>query len=116
MIKKYHVCKGDKVVVITGCWKGEEATVRAVLPKKDRVVLDFTSFDAKKREEAGKKSSVGQRTVAKRRRSQQESNPGFIERSVSVHVSNVALTEEGKKAKLEKQAAWRAKKAGAAQE
>ena len=115
-MKKYHVDKGDKVVVIAGSWKGEEATVRAMLPKKDRVVLEFSAFDAKKREAAGKRSEVGKRTVAKSRRNRQEANPGLIDRAVSVHVSNVALTEEGKKAKQEKQAAWRAKKAGAAQE
>ncbi len=115
-MKKYHVAKGDKVVVIAGSWKGEEATVRAMLPKKDRVVLEFSAFDAKKREAAGKRSEVGKRTVAKSRRNRQDANPGLIDRAVSVHVSNVALTEEGKKAKMEKQAAWRAKKAGAAQE
>ena len=63
-MKKYHVAKGDKVVVIAGSWKGEEATVRAMLPKKDRVVLEFSAFDAKKREAAGKRSEVGKRTVA----------------------------------------------------
>ena len=36
-MKKYHVKKGDKVVVNTGVFKGEEATVTAILSKKDRV-------------------------------------------------------------------------------
>lgn len=114
-MNKYHVCKGDKVVVISGDWKGEEATIRAIVPDKDRVVVDFTKLDSKKRAEQGKKAEPGKRTVPKRLRKDNEGG-GLIERSVSVHVSNVALTEEGKKAKLEKQAAWRAKKAGAAQE
>ncbi|GEM_PF-447142 len=113
-MKTYHVCKGDKIVVIAGDFKGEEATVRAVLPAKDRVVVEFTAFDAEKRKAEGKRV-IGMRTVAKSRR-KQDANPGLIERAVSVHVSNVALTEEGKKAKQEKQAAWRGKKAGAAQE
>lgn len=113
-MKKYHVCKGDKIVVIAGDFKGEEATVRAVLAKNDRVVVEFTSFDEEARKAAGKRV-IGMRTVAKARR-KQDANPGMIQRAVSVHVSNVALTEEGKKAKQEKQAAWRAKKAGAAQE
>ena len=112
-MKKYHVAKGDKVVVIAGTWKGEEAQIRAILPKKDRVVLEFTAFDAKKREAEGKRSEIGKRTVSKNRRRGQENNPGMIERSVSVHVSNVALTEEGRKAKEEKLSAWRAKKASA---
>ncbi len=113
-MKNYHVSKGDKVVVIAGDFKGEEATVKAIVAKNDRVVLDFTSIDDAARKAAGKKA-IGMRTVAKNRRRQGE-NPGMIQRSVSVHVSNVALTEEGKKAKQEKQAAWRAKKAKTAQE
>ena len=38
-MKKYHVKKGDKVLVNTGKFKGEEATVEVVLTKNDRVVL-----------------------------------------------------------------------------
>lgn len=79
-MKKYHVKKGDKVVVNSGKWKGEEATIAAVLSAKDRVVLELTNVNAKKREEFGKK------TVKK---SSANPNGGLIERSVSVHVSNV---------------------------
>jgi len=111
-MKKYHVSKGDKVQVIAGDWKGEAATIKAIVPEKDRVVVEFTAIDAKKRAEAGKKAAPGMRTVAKR----QDGNPGLIARSVSVHVSNVALTEEGQKAKTEKQAAWRSKKSAPVQE
>ena len=42
-MKKYHVKKGDKVVVNSGNFKGEEATIAAILTAKDRVVLSFTS-------------------------------------------------------------------------
>ncbi len=112
-MKKYHVSKGDKVVVISGDWKGEEATVRAIVPEKDRVVLEFTKLDSKKRAEEGKKADPGKRTIPKRSRKQGEAQ-GMIDRAASVHVSNVELTEEGKKAKLEKQAAWKSKKAGTA--
>lgn len=115
-MKKYHVSKGDKVQVIAGDWKGEAATIKAIVPEKDRVVVEFTAIDAKKRAEAGKKAAPGMRTVAKRHRKQQDGNPGLIARSVSVHVSNVALTEEGQKAKTEKQAAWRSKKSAPVQE
>ena len=76
-MKKYHVKKGDKVVVNSGNFKGEEATIAAILSKKDRVVLSFTS---------NKDRAIGKRTVKK---SKLNPNGGMIERSVSVHVSNV---------------------------
>ena len=65
---KYHVKKGDKV---------EEATILAVLTNKDRVVLEFTSK---------KDREIGKRTIKK---SKLNPNGGLVERSVSVHVSNV---------------------------
>ena len=76
-MKKYHVKKGDKVVVNSGNFKGEEATISAILTKKDRVVLSFTS---------NKDRKIGKRTLKK---SKLNPNGGMIERSVSVHVSNV---------------------------
>ncbi len=82
---KYHVKKGDKVVVNAGNFKGEAATVAAILPKKDRVVLEL---DSKERAE-----SLGKRTVKK---SKKNPNGGMVERSVSTHVSNVVKTAEKK--------------------
>ena len=77
-MKKYHVKKGDKVVVNAGNFKGEKATVAAILTKKDRVVLNLAN--------AGAGSKLGKRTI---RKSQANPNGGLVERSVSVHVSNV---------------------------
>ncbi|MDR0932418.1 MAG: KOW motif-containing protein [Victivallales bacterium] len=76
-MNKYHVKKGDKVVVNSGNYRGEKATIAAILPKKDRVVLAFTS---------NKDHAIGKRTIKK---SKLNPNGGMIERSVSVHVSNV---------------------------
>lgn len=78
--KKYHVKKGDKVKVISGNWKGETATILAVLNQKDRVVLEASEFSA------GKRNSIGKKTIKK---SAENPSGGLIERSVSVHVSNV---------------------------
>ena len=75
-MKKYHVKKDDKVVVNSGNFRGESATVVAVLSKNDRVVLKLEKGDAK----------LGKRTVKK---SKANPNGGMIERAVSVHVSNV---------------------------
>ena len=76
-MKKYHVKKGDKVVVNSGNFKGEEATIAAFLTAKDRVVLSFTS---------NKDRAIGKKTIKK---SKLNPNGGMVERSVSVHVSNV---------------------------
>ena len=76
-MKKYHVKKGDKVVVNSGNFKGEEATIAAILTAKDRVVLSFTS---------NKDRAIGKKTIKKSKLNQ---NGGMVERSVSVHVSNV---------------------------
>ena len=81
-MKNYHVKKNDKVVVISGSYKGEEAVIKAVLTKNDRVVLEFTTQ---------KDRNIGKRTVKK---SQANPNGGLVERSVSVHVSNDAKVAE----------------------
>lgn len=96
----FHVKKGDKVVVNAGNFKGAEATVTAILPAKERVVLELTKGESK----------LGKRTVKK---SKANPNGGLVDRAVSVAVSNVALTEECKKAKLEAKNARRAAKAAA---
>ena len=83
-MKKYHVKKGDKVVVNSGNYKGEEATITVVLTAKDRVVLSFTS---------NKDRAIGKRTIKK---TKLNPNGGMVERSVSVHVSNVNLVAADK--------------------
>ena len=75
-MKKYHVKKNDQVVVNSGNYRGEMATVVAVLTKNDRVVLKLDKGDAK----------LGKRTIKK---SKANPNGGLVERAVSVHVSNV---------------------------
>ena len=52
-MKKYHVKKNDQVVVNSGNFRGEKATVVAVLTKNDRVVLKLDKGDA----------NLGKRTV-----------------------------------------------------
>ena len=88
-MKSYHVKKNDKVVVIAGSYKGEEAVVKAVITKNDRVVLDFTEK---------KDRNIGKRTLKK---SQANPQGGLVERSVSVHVSNVAKVADDAAKKAE---------------
>lgn len=79
---KYHVKKGDAVTVITGVHKGKDATIAAILKAKDRIVLDGIS--------SGKMKTV--------KKSQANPNGGLVERSVSLHISNVKKKEEVKNA------------------
>jgi len=93
---KYHVKKGDTVVVITGVNKGKEAKISAVLPKKDRVVLEGLT--------TGKMKTV--------RPSQQNPNGGLVERTVSTHVSNVKKIADSAKASKDKPAENKKEDAG----
>jgi large subunit ribosomal protein L24 len=86
MIKR-HVKTGDKVTVISGKWKGEDAKVKAILQAKDRVVLEMTGLSDEK------KKQIGIRTIKK---SQENPQGGLVERSVSVHISNVKLQKDKK--------------------
>ena len=81
-MNKTHVKTGDEVTVISGKWKGEDAKIKAVLKAKNRVVLDMVGLSSEK------KKQVGVKTVKK---SQENPQGGIVERSVSVHISNVKL-------------------------
>jgi large subunit ribosomal protein L24 len=84
MMKKTHVKSGDEVTVTTGKWKGENAKVKTILKDKDRVVIEMSGLSAEK------KKQVGVKTLKK---SQQNPQGGMIERSVSVHISNLKIKE-----------------------
>lgn len=81
-MSKAHVKTGDEVTVISGKWKGSDAKIKAVLKEKDRVVLDMAGLSPEK------KKQIGMKTLKK---SQKNPKGGMIERSVSVHISNVKL-------------------------
>lgn len=74
--KKLHVKKGDTVVVISGAGKGHEGKILSVDPKKERVVVE-------------------NHKVIKRHTKPSQSNPqgGIVEKSGSVHVSNVMVID-----------------------
>jgi len=67
--------KGDTVIVLTGRDKGKTGQVTQVLPKEDRVVVE------------------GVNVVKRHQRPTQQAQGGIIEKSASIHVSNVALTD-----------------------
>lgn len=72
MASKFHVKKGDEVVVISGSESGKRGKILALLPKKERVVVE------------------GVRIVKRHtRKSQQHPQGAIIEREGTIHVSNV---------------------------
>ena len=78
---KLHVHKGDQVEVISGNFRGSTGTVLAVLPKKQRVLIE------------------GVRMIKKHVRKSQENPQGKIaEREGPIHISNVKVVERGERA------------------
>jgi len=73
----FHVKKGDHVRVISGNHKGAEGKILAVLPKKERVLIE------------------GVRIIKRHQRKSQEHPQGVIaEREGPIHISNVKLIEK----------------------
>ena len=75
-MSKFHVKKGDQVVVLAGKEKGKSGKIIHVMTDKQRVVVE------------------GLQMIKKHtRKSQQNPNGAIIEREGSIHVSNVKKTE-----------------------
>ena len=73
---KFHVKKGDEVVVLAGKEKGKRGKIIAVQTKKSRVIVE------------------GLQMIKKHtRKSQQHPNGAIIEREGSIHISNVKKAE-----------------------
>jgi len=74
---KFHVKKGDEVVVIAGADKGKRGKVIAVIAKKQRVIVE------------------GLRMIKKHmRKSQQHPQGAIVQREGSLHISNVMKAEQ----------------------
>ena len=68
--------RGDRVVVITGKDKGKRGTIRAVITKHDRVLVEGVNV-VKKHQRARSQNQVSQ----------------IIEREAPIHISNVMLID-----------------------
>ncbi|HVU08013.1 MAG TPA: 50S ribosomal protein L24 [Verrucomicrobiae bacterium] len=73
---KFHVKKGDEVVVLAGKEKGKRGKIIAVLSKKSRVIVEGVQL-------------IKRHT----RKSQQHPNGAIIEREGTIHISNVKKAE-----------------------
>jgi large subunit ribosomal protein L24 len=71
-MRRFHVKKGDEVVVIAGADKGKRGRVISVVAKKQRVIVE------------------GARMIKKHmRKSQQNPQGAIVEREGTIHISNV---------------------------
>jgi large subunit ribosomal protein L24 len=75
-MSKFHVKKGDEVVVVAGTERGKRGKIISVLPAKERVIVEGVKMMKKHT-----------------RKNQQNPQGAIIEREGSVHVSNVMLAE-----------------------
>lgn len=71
-MKRYHVKKGDEVVVIAGASKGKRGKIIAILGTKQRVIVEGVAM-------------IKRHT----RKSQQHPQGAIVEKEGSVHISNV---------------------------
>lgn len=69
------ICKGDKVVVLTGKDKGRTGEVVQVMPKEDRAVVR------------------GVNMVKRHQRQTQSQEAGIINKEASIHLSNIAIAD-----------------------
>ena len=75
-MQRFHVKKGDEVVVIAGADKGKRGRLISVLPKKQRVIVE------------------GARMIKKHmRKSQQNPQGAIVQREGTIHISNVMKAE-----------------------
>jgi len=71
-MNKFHVKKGEEVVVIAGAHKGRRGKIISMVPLKQRVLIEGVAM-------------IKRHT----RKSQQHPQGAIVEREGSVHVSNV---------------------------
>ncbi len=77
MANRFHVKKGDVVVVISGDEKGKRGKVLEILSKKNRVIVE------------------GLNMIKKHvRKTQKDTQGGIITREGTLHVSNLMLAEK----------------------
>ena len=71
-MQKYHVKRGEEVVILAGTEKGKRGKVISILAKKDRVIVEGINM-------------IKRHT----RKSQEHPQGAIVEREGSIHLSNV---------------------------
>ena len=76
-MRKFHVKKGDEVVILTGTERNKRGKIIEVLTRKERVIVE------------------GAKMIKKHvRRSQDHPQGRIVEREGTIHISNVMLAEK----------------------
>ena len=76
-MEKFHVKRGDEVVILAGADNGRRGKIIAVLRKQHRVIVE------------------GARMIKRHmRKSQQHPEGAIVEREGTMHISNVMLAEK----------------------
>jgi large subunit ribosomal protein L24 len=73
-MQRYHVKRGDQVVVISGSHKGKEGKILEILPVKNRARVEAVAL-----------------TKRHLKKSQEHPQGSIVEREGSVHISNLML-------------------------
>ena len=73
--KKFHIKKGDTVVVIAGADKGSKGEVLEMLPKRNRAIVADVNM------------------VTKHKKPTENDPGGRIEQESSIHISNLMLVD-----------------------
>jgi len=74
--------KGDKVIVLSGKYRGTEGEVLTVMPSAERVIVR------------------GVNIIKKHQKQTQTEQGGIIQKEAPIHVSNVALAIDGKPSRV----------------
>ena len=92
-MQRFHIRKGDEVVVIAGAEKGKRGKIISVNPKKNRAIIEGVKM-------------IKRHT----RKNQQNPQGAIVEREGTVHISNLMKAEvfDGRAAKRQPAAAGQA--------
>ena len=91
MRKKFHIKRGDEVVVIAGSAKGRRGRIKSILAKRDSVVLEAADERAKEKDE---KLALVKPVLHYMRKSGQHPQGALLWLEGPVHVSNVMRVDE----------------------
>lgn len=88
---KFHVKKGDQVVVIAGSAKGRRATVSKVLTARESVILEGSDERSK---ETDDRRRLVKPVIHHLRKTQQRPEGGLLWLEGAVHISNVMKADQ----------------------
>jgi len=88
---RFHVRRGDEVIVISGSAKGRRGKITRVLTKRQAVVLEGTDERSKDQDD---RRRLVKPVLHSLRKSQQNPQGGLLWLEGPIHISNVMKAEE----------------------